>query len=87
MLKCLLAFGTDVNIKSYAGTVAAHEAAYRGHNGFLELLALAGADMKVRCSNGTTPKDTARWGKHQAIQQWLDDFNSEYKNLFCLHQP
>ena len=79
ILKCLLAFGIDVNITSNTGIVAAHEAAYRGHTEFLQLLALAGANMKLRCSNGKTPSDTATWGKHQPIQEWLNEFNSKQR--------
>ena len=67
-----------MNITSNTGIVAAHEAAYRGHVEFLELLALAGAKMKFQCSNGTTPHDTATWGKHHNIQRWLNHFNSEF---------
>jgi len=73
----LLAFGVDVNVTTNTGIVAAHEAAYRGHQDFLELLALSGANMRVQCSNGKTPHDTATWGKHQDVQHWLNRFNSK----------
>ena len=78
ILTHLLLRGVDVNLCSSNGCTALHEAAYRGHLEFLQLLVAGGGDVYLKCNEGRTPLDWARLARQNDIVEWLGGVMSKW---------
>ncbi len=87
MLKWVLDFGGDPNIKNKHGSTTLHDAAYYGRTKMLKYLLEAGADTSIKSNVGFVPKQSLV--QKQKIIDMLEvaekereqEFQQAYKNL------